>query len=223
MGISGFLRHLKMNKATTNSDGLPRTDRGGHSTTSAADTHHRRLHRHRREQRFPLIMGMAGLILLAVILTVISAIKISSLSDTNDHLKVRLQESEDSLVSTRKELNKTQRQLEVAVEGRFPQLRQLEFDKVLPIHNGGVKNIIFTLIKKSAENYYEYKIVMENDSDSMSAPEIKVLLFGQLGVQLGANDVPKQDPLLRGETRSYSSIVELSVPGEPYYFYIAIK
>ena len=40
---------------------------------------------------------------------------------------------------------------------------------------------------------------MDNDSDTLSAPEVRVLLFGQLGVQLGLDEIEKQDPLLRGE------------------------
>ena len=93
----------------------------------------------------------------------------------------------------------------------------------MPLHEGLVQNILFTLIKKSDNNRYEYKLVMENDTGSMSTPEVKALLFGRLGVQLGANEVPKQEPLLRGETRSYSSTVDLAVPGDPYYFYVVVK
>jgi hypothetical protein len=64
---------------------------------------------------------------------------------------------------------------------------------------------------------------MDNDSNSMAAPEVKVLLFGELGVQLGMDEVAKQESLLRGETRSYSSIIDLAIPGEPYYFYVAVE
>ena len=143
-------------------------------------------------------MVLAGLSLLAVILMLFGVIKINSLSNTNDLLTFRLQENEQKLIKMRIELRETQRQLEAAVEGRFPQLRRLEFDKVLPLHEGLVQNILFTLIKKSDNNRYEYKLVMENDTGSMSTPEVKVLLFGRLGVQLGTNEVPKQEPLLRG-------------------------
>ena len=168
-------------------------------------------------------MVVAVLTLLLAVLTVFGAIKMNSLSNTNDLLTVRLEESEHNLIETRKKLGQTERQLEAAVEGRFPQLRRLEFDKVLPLHKGMVKNILFTLITKSDNNRYEYKIVMDNDSNSMAAPEVKVLLFGELGVQLGMDEVAKQESLLRGETRSYSSIIDLAVPGEPYYFYVAVN
>jgi len=184
---------------------------------------HSRHRRHHSERRIPLIMVLAGLSLLAVVLILFGVIKINSLNSTNDLLTFRLQENEQKLIKMRIELRETQRQLEAAVEGRFPQLRRLEFDKVLPLHEGLVQNILFTLIKKSDNNRYEYKLVMENDTESMSTPEVKVLLFGRLGVQLGTNEVPKQEPLLRGETRSYSSTVGLAVPGDPYYFYVVVK
>jgi hypothetical protein len=184
---------------------------------------HSRHRRHHSARRIPSILALAGLSLLAVVLMLFGVIKINSLNNTNDLLTFRLQENEEKLINMGIELREAQRQLEAAVGGRFPQLRRLEFDKVLPLHEGLVQNIVFTLIKKSDKNLYEYKLVMGNDTGSLSTPEVKVLLFGQLGVQLGTDELPKQEPLLRGETRSYSSIIDLAVPGEPYYFYVVTK
>jgi hypothetical protein len=114
----------------------------------------------------------------------------------------------------------TQHELEASVQGRFPQLRRPELDKVLPVNDGYVRNIVFTMLKKSNEVTYEYKIVLDNNSETTGIPDVKVLVFDRLGVQLGGDELPRQEPLSRHETRSYSSVVDLVVPGEPYYFFV---
>ncbi len=177
-----------------------------------------RVHRH-----IPMFTGLVGVLLLAFLVILFGAIKIASLSTTADVLQVALEESEAKLADTRSELAHAERQLEAAVQGRFPQLRRLEFDKVLPVHEGYVKNILFTLLKKPNKQNYEYKIVMENDTDFKTEPVVKILMFDNLGVQLGVDEVPHKQPLLRGEIRSYSSVIELLVPGEPAYFYVVTE
>ena len=108
------------------------------------------------------------------------------------------------------------------MEARFPHLRQLELDKVLPIHEQYVKNIVFTLVKKDGNSRYEYKLVLENKEPARMLPEVKILLFDELGVQLGMDEIPKQEPLSTNETRSRNASVDLVLPGEPRYFYVTV-
>lgn len=225
-GATYYLRAAGNVSSVKSPDALEQVqpDAGGDPRPRAAAHSRRRRshHRRRRGQHIALILGLGALLLLTLVLTLFGALKINSLTATNDLLQARLQQAEQQVIDMRKDINRTESLLAAAVEGRFPQLRRLEFDQVLPIHEAGVKNILFTLIKKSETNLYEYKIVMENDTETLSVPDITVLLFSELGVQLGVDKVPKQEPLLRGEARSYSAVVDLLLSGEPRYFYVTI-
>ena len=182
-----------------------------------------RRRRHRRQQEGPLLVGVLGLTLLVFILLFFGVVKFNSLNSGNELLRAKLQEMQTDLSQTKSELAKTRVDLEAALEGRFPQLHRLEFDKVVPLHMGYLKNIVFTLLGKTNQRNYEYKLVIENNTEISTIPEVKVLIFDRLGVQLGMDEIVKQEPLTRGETRSFSSVVELLVPGEPRYFYVVGK
>jgi len=197
-------------------------------TATSVNSTHAREHRpkrrhHRAGPHNPLIAALIGVLMLVLVVLLFTITKLTSLNTTNDMLQIKLQESQNELAQTRTTLRETQRELRATVEGRFPQLRRLELDKVLPIHDGYVKNIVFTMLKKSDETTYEYKLVLDNNSETTDIPDVKVLVFDKLGVQLGADELPKQEPLLRHETRSYSSVVDLVVPGEPHYFFVVVK
>lgn len=179
-----------------------------------------RRHRHSRRQEGPLLIGVLGLTLLIFILLFFGVLKINSLTSGNELLRSKLQEIQNELTGTKSELAQTRLDLQAAVEGRFPQLHRLEFDKVVPLQDGYLKNIVFTLLRHTNTRHYEYKLVIENNTQMTALPEVKVLVFDDLGVQLGMDEIPKQEPLERGETRSFSSTIELLVPGDPAYFYV---
>ncbi len=210
---------------TTTGNSSGEQDAQTNTSDTSPRTRKRRTKRqyHHSQRHNPLIAALIGMLLLVLVVLLFTGIKLTSLNTTNDVLQIKLQETQDELVQTRSALIKTQRELEATVQGRFPQLRRLELDKVLPIHDGYVKNIVFTMLKKSNEITYEYKLVLDNNSDTTGIPEVKVLVFDNLGVQLGGDELPKQEPLSRHETRSYSSIVDLVVPGEPHYFFVVGK
>ncbi len=216
-----FMNRPQMLESAATAEQSARADASASMLTNHGGRSQR--HRHHSRRQSPLIAVLIALLLTFLVIGVLGAIRIHSLSTTNDMLQVRLEEDEARLAEANSELLRGQRELQAVVENRFPQLHRLEFDKVLPLHNEYVKNIAFTLIKNSNEHGYEYKIVMDNNTNRRIVPEIKVLLFDRLGVQLGMDEIPKQDVLSYGETRSYSSLIDLIVPGEPHYFYVVVN
>lgn len=205
---------------TANSSGEQDAQPVTSETSSHARKHRSKRKYHRSQLHNPLIAALIGVTMLVLVVLLFTAIKLTSLNTTNDVLQIKLQEAQDELAQTRSTLLNTKRELEATVQGRFPQLRRLELDKVLPVNDGYVRNIVFTMLKKSNDITYEYKLVLDNNSDTTGIPDVKVLVFDKLGVQLGGDELPRQEPLSRHETRSYSSVVDLVVPGEPHYFYV---
>jgi hypothetical protein len=196
------------------------------SSRSRRSSHSRR-HSHRFGYDSLLVPALSVALVILLLVAVFSGMKIASLNRTNGILRTQLDKKQDELTQLRPELAEARaearKDLESLVESRFPQLHKLEFDKVIPVHDEYVRNILFTLIKKNDERRHEYRLLMENTAPASVLPEVRVVLFDRLGVQLGMDQLEKQEPLASGESRSFSSFIETFVEGEPRYFYISVK
>jgi len=190
--------------------------------SSRSDRRSRR-HSHRSGHDSLLVPGLSIVLVIILFVAIFSGMKIASLNKTNGVLRTQLDKKQDELTRLRPELAEARRDIESLAKSRFPQLRALEFDKVMPIHDQYVRNIVFTLIKKGKDYRHEYRLLMENKAPTSVLPEARVLLFDKLGVQLGMDQLAKQEPLSSGESRSFSSFVETFVEGEPHYFYVSLK
>jgi hypothetical protein len=129
------------------------------------------------------------------------------------------------------ELESSLKKIAALVSSRLPGLHKLEYDRVIRIGNGYAKNIVFTALKKWQELKYEYKLVLENDGLSPIVPQVDLVIFDDVGIQLGRATIdPKSgstsenkrviDP---GESRSYSSVLKLNRNGEPAFFAVRLK
>lgn len=101
----------------------------------------------------------------------------------------------------------------------------------IPINQRYFRNISFTLTGTSHERNYEYHAVMHNEGSESIKPDVTLLLFDELGVQVGKTHLSGRDAtsetdspsLSPGETRSYSSRVKLEHPAKPEYFLVDIR
>ena len=117
------------------------------------------------------------------------------------------------------------------VQGRIPNLMPLEFDVTVPSDQAYLKNISFTLTGTASDKQYEYRAVLHNDRLADIQPDVSILLFDALGIQVGKAKLSKnhttsnaqQDDLKPGETRAYSSRISLDREAEPSYFLIEVK
>jgi hypothetical protein len=133
------------------------------------------------------------------------------------------------LQALKPEVEKLRADIAALTTSRLPNLTKLEFDKVIPLDLGYVKNIVFTVAGKNSDKHYEYKIVMHNTDLTLIHPEVDVLFFDRVGVQVGVSKIgfhqdgtPNLDMLERGEVRSFSSMVDLTGDADPEYFRVKI-
>ena len=151
---------------------------------------------------------------------------------TQNHRKAlhgRYLESE-ALGKSNSELEATRAELAALVEQRIPSLRVFEADRVIPIAESYVRNLAFTLTRKEGVPIYEYKVVVHNDTDIMARPEITILMFDRLGIEIGRSEVPTRPSdgpvvdftLYPGESESYASGIALGPNVEPAYFKLEI-
>lgn len=191
--------------------------------------HRARSSRHRTEhsgipskksQRLMLAAALAVSLLLLLVVSVIAGIRIDGLTRDNQTLNAELFQAKQELNKTLPELQQARKELGNLIKGEFPHLRELAPDKVIKLDAGYVKNIVFTVLQKNGKPLYEYRLVMENTSDSMVRPDARVFVFNHRGAQIGMGETADRGDMVPGESRSYSSVVERFIDEEPRYFYV---
>lgn len=194
------------------------------------DSGRRTLHRHtahsghgilrRYSQRLMLAVALAISLALLLAVIVISEIRIADLTKGNQIAQAELMQAKQTLEKTLPELQQARNEISSFTKGQFPHLRELTPDKVIKLDAGYVKNIMFAALHKNGKTLYEYRLIMENTSDSVVRPDARVLVFDHRGAQIGMGEIADRTDMLPGESRSYSSIVDQFLDEEPRYFYV---
>ena len=186
-----------------------------------------RKHSSRSKQRKLVLILSAGLAVSFVLNLVLGA-KLGTYA-RDAALSVAVEKKlQRELSALQPKLEKMAAEIESLTLQRLPGLVELTYDKVLPVGQQYIKNIVFTQTGSDEEKRYEYKVVMDNRNLLPVRPEVKILFFDRVGVQVGqaelgmGNGLPITEPLERGEVRSYSSSIVLSDDLAPQYFQVQI-
>jgi cell division protein FtsB len=184
-------------------------------------------HHHQRSGLFWLAVGCA--ILLNFFILLFFGLQVYRLSRENTVLKINLTQHERELEQARPELEKLRQDIADLNQGRLPGLRKMEYDQVISLNDGYLKNINFTEISDKDTKGYEYKLVLQNDTLSTLWPKLKVHFFNARGIQINRVHMTVEkkegavqvDTLGPGETRSYSATIKVPVAEEkPAYFMV---
>ncbi len=169
----------------------------------------RRHLRHRRSKSYwipilALLIGIEAVPLLALHARL-------SIAKKDKALLVRsLQDGAVEKQNLRSRESKLRDEIAGQVHSRLPALRPMEFDRVIPIEEGPLKNVMFTESGPGEHKISEYRIVLSNPTSSALRLHLEILLFNQAGIQFGRarvggdRDTPAWVNLDPGETRSYS-------------------
>jgi hypothetical protein len=183
-----------------------------------------------RKQRLALLLTTAACLTASVVLGFTGHRLWSNLSDTQTTLaeereasQTRLREVEADLMATRKALKTAHASIGVLVEKRIPGLQGLQLDQVISIEESAVRDITFTRLRGSEKSGYEFKAVIENTSPVSVFPAVSIVLFDDLGVQVGRSQIgPEIDgeklTLRPGEIRSHFAVVEVDSGRQASYF-----
>lgn len=185
--------------------------------------HASRTARRRRSQRLMLAIALGVALLLLLLVSIFTGARIEHLSSENSKLNADLFQARQQLAKATPELQEARKELADVTKGRLPHLRELVPDKVIKLDAGYVKNIVFTVLRQNGQTRYEYRIVMENASDGMVRPEVRVLAFDQRGIQVGTGEVTDRSDMSPGESRAYSSVIDRFMDEEPRYFYVWVR
>lgn len=224
----------KTRKASLPSGNTTRS--AGHSapTKQHLTSGHRVRQRRHWSRRSRLLLGTLVLVFIAdFFLVLFGGLHIYRLRQANKTLRVSLRQSEQELKQIRPEIEKMRLEIEALLQGRFPYFKKFEYDKVLALDDGYLKNIIFTHIHEKGRKGWESKVVMQNHNEVFTVkPAFKLFFFDASGIQIGVVNVggrrstpaQKIEPLGPGEIRSHSATLMFSEEFEkPAYFRIKRK
>jgi len=171
-----------------------------------------------------LVAVLGGLLGLSVFLLVVGAItlggRVTTLANANRALTEELFRHEQEIRQLRPRLEASERELQMLMEGRLPNLHSLIPDQVIQVQEQYIKNIVFTVVNQGEDKNYEYKLVMDNAGQLRIQPHFRVLVFDRMGVQVGVDEVELGDTLGAGESRSHASTLDVFMNGQPRYFAI---
>lgn len=208
------------------------TSTSGIKTGNATSRHSRRSRSsHRYEARISrykyLLAGISILFLLIYIFTWFYVARKSAETE-QALLEFRIQEK--TLNTTNSELETVRNERDALVQGRIPGLMPLAYDETITADNKYIRNIVFTMVKTGNKETYEYRLVMHNDTLSVIHPKVEILLFNDIGIQIGLAQVENtastgtgRSSLDPGEVRSYTATINLIRDEEPHYFLLVVS
>ena len=186
----------------------PAIDTARHATHKTPGSRRSRSSRHSRLK----IWGLGLALLITIVILFISFVYSSS---RIAELTRRAGAIQDQLFLKEQEVEQLKSRL------THSNLLKLVPDQVFAINRDSIKNIVFSVVSQGGSKIYEYKLVVENLSQQTFAPKFRVLVFDKDGIQIGIDQVLKGEKLAPGESRSYSSRVDLFMKEEPAYFHVS--
>lgn len=131
------------------------------------------------------------------------------------------------LIQARRDLDAARAELALLVAGRIPGLLPLALDVVIPIGEAYIRNASFTRVEEAGVPGYEYKLLLENDSELMVQPLLDLVIFDGVGIEIGRARIggngPDDKALFPGASRSYAGALALLPGSEPAWFRSQIR
>ena len=182
-------------------------------------------------KRYRLLL--AGISILFLVILIFSWLQTSRESSEYHQAILDLRKQEVLAKNLASELETVKNERDILVQERIPGLIPLTYDEAINIDNEYVRNIIFTLAKTGKKNIYEYRLVLHNNTLSIARPKAKIILFSDIGIQIGMAQIEQTDAstetdaraaLDPGEVRSYTAAIDLTRNEEqPSYFLLDIS
>ena len=181
-------------------------------------------------KRYQLLL--AGISILFLIILFFTWLQATRESSERHQAILDLRKQEVLAEHLARELETVKNERDILVQERIPGLLPLTYDEAINIDNEYVRNIIFTLAKTGKKNIYEYRLVLHNNTLSIARPKARIILFSDIGVQIGMAQIEQSDATTEtdartaldpGEVRSYTAAIDLILNEEPSYFLLDIS
>lgn len=203
---------------------LEHSGRNKRSATRLGSHSRHHAHNRRSSQRLVVIIAWLGLFLVVLlVLAVYLGLELAQATKHANKLTAELTDAKLALSSLKPRQEEAwQGPLQIAKE-QPPALIDMQFDKVIPINKGYLKNIMFSVVNRNGQKRYEYRLVFENTATHRVYPHARVTLFNKSQVQIGTDEISDYDELAPGESRSHSALMTHLADQEPHRFSVDTK
>jgi len=200
---------------------------------AASRSHHHHLYKICEKQRFRLkiiALCLGGLLAIFILIGILASLGQKSYDGELLAEKANAFEKQERLEKLQSEIEVLKLERAQLVQGRIPRLLPVELDATVPLNQDYIRNISLTLAGISQNRYLEYHVVMHNEGSVRIEPKGNLLLFDELGIQVGkaplfdenaASDAVS-NMLRPGETRSYFNRIKLDREPYPKYFLVEV-
>jgi hypothetical protein len=185
-------------------------------------------HHHRHSSRKRKILYLWIALSLETALLFFLALRLSMLEKENLDLEKLEKSHLQELETVRPELEKLRSDVDALVNARLPNLIYIKYDNIIPIDNGYIKNVVFSISGTKDNRQLEFKIVLENLLSYSVYPRFDVVFFDKTGIQIGLLKIGgtksngDKEILEGGETRSFSNALSIENGVIPDYFMIRV-
>ena len=178
---------------------------------------------HRTSQRRVLCSVLVATLIVLFFVSLFTGLRIARLNRDNETLSADLAQSRARLAEIEPQNEKLRTGLVEILRNKVPHLRRLELDDALDVKAAYVKSILFTVARNGDEQHYEYTLLLENTTGYTIKPHVDVLVFDDLGVQIGQGGFADGNNLLPGDSRSRAGEINPLREGMPAYFEVRAR
>ncbi|MEQ6342646.1 MAG: hypothetical protein M3A44_13620 [Gammaproteobacteria bacterium] len=209
------------NGAQVADSALEPSDRNKRSATRRGSRSRHHTRSRQANPRMVVIIAWLGIFLaLLLVLTVYLGLELAQITKHANRLAAELTDAKLALSALKPRREEVP--LQIAKE-QPPALIDMQFDKVIPINKGYLKNIMFSVVNRNGQKRYEYRLVFENTATHRVYPHARVTLFNKSQAPIGTDEVSDYDELASGESRSHSALMTHLSGQEPYRFSVDTK
>jgi len=142
------------------------------------------------------------------------------LKEKNALLTQGLDDSQQFAEQQRELLKQANNELALLKAGRFPQLSPFQLNQLIELPNPQLRHIMFTRTKRGDSAFFEYQMLVENDTDAGFRPDFRILLFDRLGLHVGTVQLQDTSTLAIGESQRYSGRIDMLLANPPKHFMV---
>lgn len=185
------------------------------------------------EKKYLLIRNITGIVVIVLAIgAYASSTTIKHISSENRTIQSDLNKANAKIESQLAKMETLRLNNQSLIQGRIPGLNPINFDSPFKPENQVLKSVVFTQTQQNGKDRFEYLAVLHNTAHDVITPRSQVILFNELGVEIGRSQVGKTNSfdnnaqritLQPKESRSFNGKITISSKEVPEYFKFITK
>ncbi len=173
---------------------------------------------------------LASAVVASLVILVVMYFRIDQLRDGRSAESVQRRQVEAELARAQERITSLNSDLQILLQNRIPGVDQLVYNRQIELNDQYVQSITFVESGLGNEKTVEFSTVLQNVRTGPILPKVTIVLFDEAGMQTGMAqldrshtitpvDIPEMQP---GETRTYSTRIELNREQPSKYFVVEV-